>query len=606
MNDTIRKVLALFGPGESWRLAGLAGAMVVRGLLQTVGIASIMPFIAVVTAPELVTENRYLAWAFDALGFQSTQGFVMALGLLFIIVMVVSNAFNAFTTWMSLRILWRNNHQIAHRLLQRYLDAPYSFHLDRNSAKLAKSLLGQVGKVISGVFVPLVELLARGVAAACILGLLIAVDPLASLVAATSLSAAYAFVFLLVRGKQTRLGVDQLSTKTSMHRIANETFGGIKEVKALGRESYFLQRFHGPSLRYSEAQARHVLLGELPRLALETVAFSGVIGVVLYLLQTRQTLDQVFPVLAVYGIAANRLMPSLQMMFGALNQIRFNSAVLDDLYADMVGEDPAGPRGRAVPAAGRRPADPGAEPIRPAREIRLEDVSFRYPGGEEPALRSVNLVIPANRTVALVGPTGAGKTTLADLLLGLFVPTEGRILVDDIALDDSTLPRWRGSVGYVPQTIFLCDDSIIRNVALGLPDELIDRSAVERAARAAHLEHFVGGLRTGYDSRVGERGVRISGGQRQRIGIARALYHNPPVLVMDEATSALDNVTEDVVMQAIRDLARSRTIVLIAHRLSTVQECDLIYLIERGTVAAQGTFEELVESSPTFRAMARV
>jgi ABC-type multidrug transport system fused ATPase/permease subunit len=244
--------------------------------------------------------------------------------------------------------------------------------------------------------------------------------------------------------------------------------------------------------------------------------------------------------------------------------------------------------------------------IQVSREIRLENVSFRYPAAEGPAIRHVDLVVPANRTVALVGSTGAGKTTIADLLLGLFLPTEGTILVDDLPLDSNNIHRWKASVGYVPQAIYLCDQSITKNIALGIPDELIDHTAVERAARAAHLTPFVARLTHGFDTIVGERGVRLSGGQRQRIGIARALYHNPPVLVLDEATSALDNVTEDFVLQAIRELARQRTIVLIAHRLSTVEACDRIFLIEDGTVAAQGTFDELVSESASFRAMARV
>jgi len=605
MIDTVRKLLALFEPEEYWKLVGIVLAIIVTGLMQTVGIASIIPFIAVVSNPALVLEDGgYLHWAYEVLGFTSTRQFLFALGLLFIVVMVSANAFSAFTSWITARLSWSSHHRIAQRLLQRYVNAPYGIHLERSTATLAKSILDQVRKVIGSVLLPAIEVLARGVAAAFILALLIVVDPLASLVAAVTLGAAYGVAYLLVRVKQKELGAEQLETKIAMYRVTQETFGGIKDIKVLGREGFFLQRFSEPSARYSEGQTRHALLGLIPRFALETLAFCGVIAVVLYLLQTRETLDEVFPVLAVYGIAANRLMPSLQHIFMALTKIRFGTAFLDDLYADLKNPELTATEGEGAELLPGSAGQPEAS-LYPRREIRFRQVTFRYPRVRTNAIQEVDLVISANQTVGLVGSTGGGKTTLADLLLGLFTPTEGEILVDDVVLNGKNLREWRSHIGYVPQSIFLSDDTIERNIAFGIPDDLIDREAVEAAARAAHLDPFVEALPHRYETCIGERGVRISGGQRQRIGIARALYHNPPVLVMDEATSALDNVTEDTVMQAITELAKSRTIVLIAHRLTTVQQCDVIFLIEHGRVTGQGTYQDLVESSPTFRAMAR-
>jgi ABC-type multidrug transport system fused ATPase/permease subunit len=251
------------------------------------------------------------------------------------------------------------------------------------------------------------------------------------------------------------------------------------------------------------------------------------------------------------------------------------------------------------------PSVPRTAPIALASRIRLLDTTFCYAGSPVPALGPVSIDIPVNKATAFVGATGSGKTTLVDLLLGLLEPTSGEILIDDTPLDESTLPAWRRLVGYVPQSIFLLDASIASNIAFGVPDELVDPLAVREAAAAAHLDGFVTSLPDGYDTVVGERGVRLSGGQRQRIGIARALYHNPEVLILDEATSALDNVTEDIVMQAIRELSQRRTIILIAHRLTTVRECDVVLLLERGLIGAEGTYDDLVASSPTFRAMAR-
>jgi ABC-type multidrug transport system fused ATPase/permease subunit len=319
-------------------------------------------------------------------------------------------------------------------------------------------------------------------------------------------------------------------------------------------------------------------------------------------LKTRQSLDEIFPLLAVYAFSANRLIPAVQEIFHAVTQIRFGSKSLENLHRDLLGPlaDTDEPPDAALSGSAG-----GTTALGCHSDIRFTGVTFQYPGVSVPALRNLSLVIPANTTCAFVGSTGAGKTTVVDLLLGLFPPTGGSILVDGVPLTADRMPAWRRGVGYVPQSIFLCDASITKNIAFGVPDELIDHAAVIEAARAADLDTFVGALREGYDTVVGERGVRLSGGQRQRIGIARALYHKPDVLILDEATSALDNVTEDVVMHAIHAMAGQRTIILIAHRLTTVRDCDRIFVLQHGILVDSGTHDELMVESTTFRALAR-
>jgi len=602
MLKTIRKVLGLFEPGEYKELVALLFAMILSGLLQTAGIASVMPFFALVSNPSVLTENEALAWAFEAFGFESRRQFLIALGAFFVVMMVVSNLFASLTLWATVRIQWRSHERISQRLLERYLRAPYTFHLNQNSARLGKTVLEEVNRVIEKVFIPFSRLLARGISSLFIVILLVWADPLLAVLVSATIGTFYAAVYTAVRRKQNALGAQETAAKTERFKVTNEAFGGIKDLKVLGRESYFLTRFRAPSERYSRAHALNALVGMLPKFALEALAYGGVVVVILYLLFTRESLDQIFPLLAVYAFGANRLIPGVQDMFQSLTLVRFHAPALEELHADLRGTaDPLlGP-----PAPAPEPPRTSIVPLRAERAIRLEDVTFTYPGAHEPALRDLSLEIPIHQRTAFVGPTGGGKTTLIDLLLGLFEPTQGRILIDDVELNEQTLAAWRARIGYVPQSIFLSDASITRNIAFGVPDELVDMEAVTRAARAAHLDTFVTSLPHGYETLVGERGVRLSGGQRQRIGIARALYHNPDILILDEATSALDSVTEDVVMQAISELGRNRTIIMIAHRLTTVQACDRIYVLERGRVSAQGTYAELVESNTAFRALAK-
>lgn len=606
MLGTARKVLDFFEPADRWRLVGVVSAMTLAGLLQTAGVASIMPFLSLLANPDIVVENRWMAWAYDGLGFESAGTFLVFVGIAVLVLLVTTNAFSAFSDWITLRLVWSTHHRISERLLSKYLNQPYAFFLGRNTAKLSRSLLAEVQEIIKGVMIPCMEVLARGVTTAFIVLLLLLVDPLLAILAAAAIGGGYAAVYRLVRQKQRRLGIERHSANGRRFQTVAEAFGGIKDVKVLGRESHFLSRFADPSLRYSQARASNQVVSELPRYALESLAFGAIILIVIYLLETRGTLGDVLPVLGLYAMAGHRLMPALQRIFAGLTKIRFNVPALDRLHEEM-GLAASGKAEGRLPE--RRPIAVSEQPAPPSvsltREIRFVEVGFRYPDAPAPALQDIDLTISANQSVAFVGPTGSGKTTLVDLLLGLFEPTTGEIRVDDTVLSEVTLPAWRGLVGYVPQSIFLGDDTIAANIAFGVPEDQIDFAAVVRAGRAAHLDDFVRELPLGYETIIGERGIRLSGGERQRIGIARALYQDPAVLVMDEATSALDGVTEEAVMKAISALSQRKTIILIAHRLTTVRDCDTIFMLDCGRLAGQGTFESLAASSGQFRAMAR-
>jgi ABC-type multidrug transport system fused ATPase/permease subunit len=589
-----QQLLLVLSSRHRWQVVLLLVAMVCQAAVELVGVASIAPFMSVAADPGVIHRNGVLQRLYELGGFASETAFLVALGLAVIGVIVLSSGVSAAATWAMLRYAWAVHHHLANRLLRGYLAQPYAFFVECNTANLHRNLLAEVQSVASGVLIPALTVVARSLVTLAIVVLLVAIDPLLALIVVLVLAGAYGLIYLIVRRRQGALGFARMDANRERYKVAGEAFGGIKDVKVLQREAAFASRFVPPSASFSRAMASNTAIAQLPRYLLEAVAFGGILLIVLFSLHAGLEFARILPTLSLYAFAGYRLMPTLQQIFAGVTQIRFNRAALDELSNDLE-------RFRDDRIESHLP------PALPFQEsIDFDAVTFRYPGASRPALDAVSLSVPLNQTIGLVGASGSGKTTLVDLLLGLYQPMSGRILVDGVELDEVRIPAWRQQVGYVPQQIFLSDDTIASNIAFGVPHQEIDVARVERAARIAHLHDFVQALPDGYETVVGERGVRLSGGQRQRIGIARALYHEPAVLVLDEATSALDGATEEAVMDAIRGLAGHKTIVLIAHRLSTVRDCDRIFLFDQGRLACHGTFDELAASSPLFRAMAKL
>jgi ABC-type multidrug transport system fused ATPase/permease subunit len=410
------------------------------------------------------------------------------------------------------------------------------------------------------------------------------------------LGGAYGLIYLGLRRYLSRIGADRVKANRERFTAVQEAFGGIKDVKVAGLEEAMLSRYDVPAKRFASHQAASQVASQLPRFAMEIIAFAGILVVALYLMAGAGGLQQALPVLSVFAFAGYRLMPAMQQLYAQLSKLRFAGPALEALHRDFSNLDSGG----TDTLKRQRPTPMGFTDT-----IRLEQVSYTYPKAERPSLNGVDLTIPANTTVGLVGATGSGKTTTVDIIFGLLRPQSGLLTVDGEAIIPANLRAWQRTIGYVPQHIFLADDSVAANIALGLPPGQVDMLAVERAARIANLHDFVTGqLPQGYQTQIGERGVRLSGGQRQRIGIARALYHDPEILFLDEATSALDNLTEQAVMDAVHNLGRKKTIVLIAHRLSTVRDCDTIFVLEHGKLLEQGSYEDLLRESSRFKAMA--
>lgn len=596
MPEVVRKFSALLTPRAKRQLLALCAIAAFAGLLETAAVATLMPFLAMLADPGFIGGDPRFARLHALLGGQSGSRAIAYAGAFVLLTLIAANAFSAMATWLMLRFANRQGHALSVRLLESYLSKPYVFHLNRHTAELQKNVFGEVQRVTVGVLNPAAQIATRIAVVAFISALLVLVNPAVALIVALVLGGAYAILYRIAKTTLNTAGQNSVEAGTQRARYAIEALAGAKEIKLLGREAEFLRRFEQPSLTWADAQTTAQAFGQLPRYAVETVALGLILVLAIYLLGTGRNAGQIFPLLGLYAFAGYRLMPALQQIFAGLAAMRASHAALDAVLRDLPCAAPAlSPGGAAA-----------TERIALRSSIELVDVHYQYPGESRWALQPVNLRIPKDASVALVGATGCGKTTVVDLLMGLLRPAGGGLRVDGVEIDDRNVRAWQRSIGHVPQQIFLCDDTIARNIAFGLPDAEIDMARVDQAARLARLDEFVTGLPNGYDTVVGERGIRLSGGQRQRIGIARALYPDPELLVFDEATSALDSVTENAVLEALQALAGRKTIVMVAHRLSTVRGCDLICVMEQGRIVEQGRYEELMGSSQRFRRLSAV
>ncbi|WP_118838546.1 ABC transporter ATP-binding protein [Salinibacter ruber] len=598
--DVLRKLFALLTRRERRNLYVLFVAVLVMASLQVASVASIMPFLSVASDPSIIQENESLHWAYRTGGFEDERSFLIALGGAALVVLVLSNAFIVLTRWAVERYSWGRNHSLSRRLLRSYLHRPYEYFLTRNSAELGKNILEEVKEVTDQMLKPALRGAAKGIVALFIVGFLIYFDPVVALMVSVVLGAAYGAIYVFVREQLDARGEARVEANTKRYQFVGEAFGGIKEVKIRGKEAAFLDQYDAPSKRYTRNQALYRVIKKVPRYLIEAVAFGGIILIAIYLIATQESIQQVVPVLGLYAFAGYRLLPALQQAFHGLASARFNIAALNKLHRDLRGRVESDLRARA-----KRGEEAGDSPLVLDQCLELCGVTYTYPDAQQPAITDVSLTIPARTITGFVGKTGSGKTTVVDLVLGLLRPEEGTITVDGTPLRDNTRRRWQETLGYVPQHIYLSDASVAQNVAFGVSAENIDMDAVRDAARRAHILGFVEEeLPHRWDTVVGERGVKLSGGQRQRIGIARALYHEPSVLVFDEATSALDPSTEAQVMEAIYKLDGEQTILLVSHRLSTVRRADNILMLGDGQKVGEGTYDELIEEHSQFRSMA--
>lgn len=563
---------------EQKQSLGVLALMVLMAVFEVVGVAAILPFLAVLGDPDLIEHQPLLAWAYAYGGFTGREAFLVALGIGAFTLLVTAAVVRSSTLYVQNRFIQMRRHSLGCRLLGGYLGQPYEFFLNRHTGDLGKNILSEVDMFVDRALLPMAQTVASGLILSAMVLFLLAVDPGTAILVSISLGAFYLIVYRIVRGVISKSGQARAKANQARFETATEALGGIKTLKVLGREEAYLGRFAIGSETMARNMAVASILAQVPKFAIEALAFGGIILAAI-IVMWRQGLDgsmaSMLPLLSLYAFAGYRMLPAVQAVYNTSATIRFSTAAVDTLVQELTTIK----QGRDAPAA--------VNPLLMKQALELRNISYFYPGSDV-GLRDVSLTFAKGESIGIVGRTGAGKTTLVDVVLGLLVPQSGAVLIDGVALDAQGRRAWQRSIGYVPQDIFLTDATLAENIALGLPVSEIDQSHVERAARIAQIHDFVvETLPEGYATRVGERGVRLSGGQRQRIGIARALYHDPELIVFDEATSALDTLTEAEVMDALRALTGVKTVILIAHRTGTLDACDRVVRLEGGRVEAQ-------------------
>jgi ABC-type multidrug transport system fused ATPase/permease subunit len=534
----------------------------------------VIPALAFMTQSDIGASFPALSRWLPGFGAMSREQLVVYGLLALVLIYVVKGAFLAFLAWRKLRFVFGLQAQMSRRLFAGYMRQPYVFHLQRNSAELIRNALGEVHFLTQHGLIEALRFVAESLVVIGIIALLLYIEPVGAGVSIATLLLFGGGFYWLTRKAMLRWGEARQHHERMRLQHLQEGLGGVKDVRLLGREDRFIDRYGEHADGFARVGRMQNTVQELPRLMLEVMAVGALAALVITLISRGNPLNSLLPTVGLFAAAAFRIMPSVNRIMTAIQVMRHALPVVTTLASELEALAP-----QEAPGSGSQ--------IELKRELRVEDVNFSYPSTEAPALHDISLEIHAGESIGFVGGSGSGKSTLIDVILGLLAPQRGVIRVDGVDVREN-LRSWQDHIGYVRQHIYLTDDSLRRNIAFGLRDADIDNQAVQRALRAAQLEDFVASLPQGLDTLVGERGVRLSGGQLQRIGIARALYHDPSVLVLDEATSALDTATEREVMSAVRALHGEKTVIIVAHRLTTVADCDRLYRLENGRIVQSG------------------
>lgn len=587
--DLIRKVYELARPYGRKKLVIVFVVIVIQGIFQVVGVGSIFPFLALASDPGMVRESEVGARVLGWLPEMTDGALLIWAGLFAIAMLFMANGLLLLGEIVRVRYAEGLGHWLRQRLLSRMAANPYAYFLRCNTGELLKKAVTDVQQMVRGVLLPTLDGTSRLLTVILLLATLLVIDPVIATVAAIALGGFYIVVFRILKQRRQRHSARMKVANRGAMREAQQLLGGIKPVKVHQSEDAFLSRYRIHSAEQAVLQKWMPVYQNTPRYLVEPLAFGGMVAIVVILAARGENLASLLPKLGVMALAGYRLLPNLQLLYSACSQASMNRHTVEEVHEEF--------HEAAAALAAIRAAKPA--PLAWSRALRVENLTFRYPGTAAPLFDGLDLEIRKNQFVALVGSTGSGKSTLVDLLLGLHTPDSGAIHIDDTPLTRATLPAWRAGLGYVPQDIFLLDDTIAANIAFGVPPAAIDANRVAEVARIAQVADFIESELPGrYESRVGERGVRLSGGQRQRIGLARALYHNPSTLVLDEATSALDDATESALMGAIEALHGEITLIVIAHRLTTIQRADRVFVLDHGQIARQGTFAEVQSKDP--------
>ena len=598
MLESLKGLFMLLTSNQRKRFYMLQILVILMTIIEIFGVAAIIPFMALVGDMSQLQQDTFIGQVYQSSGIASESQFIFMLGIFILCILFISTMVSMFTIWKLSMFAHYFGTEIADRLYTHYLRQGWLFHASGSSAQLTKKIATETLRVTGGILVPLIYVNSKMILAILMSLSIFIYDPIVAITGISIFGITYYIIFKIVKARLSLYGQDISESNEHRFRLMNEGFGGIKDVLLLGRDKNFIQRFNetGNILAYSNGTSSALI--QTPRYFLELIAFGSMISMILFLMTNHNgNLGIILPILSVYAIGAIKLLPAFQQIYSSIGIIRANIAAFESIQQDLKDSSQF---------QEEKLTQFKIEQSRffPKLHISLENISFTYPNKKEKTLDKVNIHIQANTVIGIVGPSGSGKSTLIDILLSLIDPDEGQLKIDEKLVSNHNRRSWQNTIGFVAQNIFLSEGSISENVAFGLPQDEIDIEQVNKVIELAHLAEFTESLKDGIHTKVGERGIQLSGGQRQRIGIARALYHKAEVLVFDEATSSLDGITEKMIMEAIHDFSGKKTIILIAHRLKTVQKCDQIFFLNNGRVDDHGTFDELIEKNELFKKMA--
>ena len=594
MIKTIIEFFSLLTSSQRRRFYTLQILVVIMTFAEVASIFSITPFMAIVGDPSILEKEGFLGMLYIRSNLGEPYQFIFYFGLIVLVILIISALISIFITWRLAMFATKIGVEIGDRLYSHYLNRDWLFHTMTSSSNLTKKISSETTRITDTFLLPLMYMNARLFLTLFVFLILLVYDPIVSIICLIVFSVAYIVIIKLAR---TRLEINSKNISAMFlerFKLMSEGFGGIKEVLLLGKSSEFKKRFTkaGDKLAYSQGVNKAIAL--IPRYFMELLGFASMVLLVIYLItNSKSDLGLILPILSIYGIAGVKLLPALQQIYSSITTIRGNLSAYESIREDLIN----------INMEVAQKVEDNKQVWSKHNEISLKNITFNYPGKKSFALKDVSLTIKANTTVGFVGTSGSGKSTLIDVIIGLIKPQQGEIIIDRIPLIKQNLRTWQNKIGIVPQAIFLTEGTIAENVAFGIPHDLIKHEQVKKVLKLAHLEEWVLGLDNGVHSKVGERGIKLSGGQKQRIGIARALYYEADVLVFDEATSALDGITEKAIMRAINDFTGKKTLIMIAHRLTTVQKCDQIFMMNKGSIVDKGTYQQLLEKNLQFKKM---
>ena len=591
--ETIKKLFSLLNSSEKKIVYVIIFMTFLLGFIEVLGILSIMPFMTFLMDSSSIIKNKYLIKVYSFLGYTDTKDFLFFLGTITLTLFVFSTLFKGFTTYFIYRFSYMREYSISKRLVEGFLSQPYIFFVERNSSELVKTVLSEVAEVVAKGIMPMIELFGQLIISTILIILLILINPKIAFYVTVTVVSAYTLMYLSIKNIIAKSGEGRFYSNTQRYKVLTETFIGIKEVKIFGLEKYLSAKFEFFSKSMANYLSLTMILKQVPRYVMEISAFGGLLLIILFSLKENKNVDELIPTLAVYAFAGYRIMPSLQSIFNNVSNLKYINKALDSLLANYT---------QVQNTISTKRDDNLTYEL--SKSISLKNISFQYTEKSKYILDNLNLEIKANSTIALIGKTGSGKTTLVDIIIGLLNPKSGKLYFDNKSINEINISNIQNFFSYVPQDIILTDNTIKSNIAFGLEKNEIDMKRLHEVAKMSDIYEFiVTETSNGFDTLVGDRGVKLSGGQKQRIGLARALYRRPKLLILDEATSALDNITENKIMNLINGLKGSMTIIIIAHRLSTIKKCDMIYVLEKGKIVGKGNYQDLSKNNKYFKAL---